>query len=387
MNFDRCAVYIHVPFCMSKCIYCDYNSITKHEFIDQYFKFLEKEIEMYIPEIGEKVISTIYFGGGTPSLVHPRYIEKIYKKITSVFNNDLKEITIEVNPETVTTDLMESYKNIGINRISVGIQSADNDVLKICGRLYNEKKLFESTEIIRNFFDNINFDFINGLPLENENTYIKNHEFIKYFKPEHVSYYNLDISYETKLKKMLRKKEIKLPDPYFVDLMLDKSNLFLKEIGYKHYEISSYAILDKESTHNLFYWQNFEYFGFGVSAGGYYNRSRYLNMKNISEYIKYVEKGKFPYDFKVKNLLFEDFKETLFMGLRLIKGLSIKDLKEKYGEKNIEKALFALEKDIGDLLKINENIFISEQGLNFSRKVFEYIACMEDFFYGDERKS
>lgn len=376
MNFRDIGIYVHVPFCSNKCFYCDYSSvITKNKNMGKnYFEALLKEIKLY--ENPDLMVKTIYIGGGTPSHVSFDYIEEIKEQLENTFDlSHLEEFTIEMNPEDVKDEILANYKKIGVNRISVGIQSLDNNILKMVNRQNDAKTAKNAVNKIKKYFDNYNLDFILGLPGETIKSVEKNLNFISEKNPPHVSYYIYDNNHESVLNRMIKNKKISLPNYEMVEDFADLIYDYFEKNDYKRYEISSWAIFNKESLHNKIYWQNLEYIGFGVSAGGYYNSSRYVNTKNFSYYIKQVSEGKKPYDYYKKNDKKEDLIETLFMGLRLIDGIPLKKIKDKYPE-YFDVVVNFLKKD--NFFIVDENVRLSKKGLDYSTSSFVKILELED---------
>ena len=376
MSSKNIGIYIHIPFCSNKCFYCDYASvITKNNsMVENYFKSLNKEIDLY--DLKNKSIKTIYIGGGTPSYVEFEYIKNIIEKISQKFDiSGLKEFTIEMNPENVEDNLLRKYKELGINRISLGAQSTNNKILKTVNRNNNEEILIKAINKVSKFFENYNCDFILGLPGENRLTVENNLDFITKYKPPHVSYYIYDNNHESVLNRMIKHKKIIMPQHEKVEEYADLIYDYFEKNGYKRYEISSWAIFDKESLHNKIYWENSEYIGFGVSAGGYYNSTRYVNTKNFSYYIEKIQNYEKPYEyFKINNKK-ENLIESFFMGLRLMKGIPLLKIKNDYPE-YLEKILIFLKND--DLFEIDDNIKLSRKGIDYSSRAFEKILEMGD---------
>ncbi|BBE31964.1 coproporphyrinogen III oxidase [Tepiditoga spiralis] len=366
---QNCSIYIHIPFCKSKCYYCDYNSIVNTNYFEQYFKALNNEIELY--KNNNFLIKTIYIGGGTPSFVDSKYIKNIFYKINEIFNMDLKEFTIEVNPESVEELKLIDYKEIGINRISMGIQSSSNKILKTVNRIHTLEKARKSYYTLKKYFKNINLDFILGLPFETEKTIINNLNLIKELNPQHISYYLFDSSHETPLMKKIEKKELTLPNSEFLEDMLDIIYIDLKKMNYNRYEISSWSKDNNFSIHNKVYWKNENYIGFGVSAGSHISKKRYVNTDSILKYINSLNKNKMEYEYYHKNDEKKDFIETIFMGLRLLEGISIKTLKERYSEKLVINFINKLTAIQSELISIDETLKLTEKGLNLSNRVFE----------------
>ncbi|PLV56195.1 radical SAM family heme chaperone HemW [Thermotoga sp. SG1] len=373
----RLAVYVHIPFCKRKCVYCDFYSLVSEDF-EEYLSLVFEEIELYRDVLEESEIETVYFGGGTPSLVPPSFLEKILEKLEKVSKKfSPHEITIEVNPESVDREKLRSYRKMGIDRISLGVQSCDDEVLKRCGRLYDEKMIKEKAELVLEEFDNVNFDFILGLPGETDETMRKNLHFLEKFTPQHVSLYFLEVDENTTLHSLLKKNLLTLPDSEEVERRHDAFVEFLKSGGFSRYEISNFAKPGKESKHNLFYWRNHDYLGFGPSAGGHFGRFRYTNVSDLPMYTKMVKEKVFPYDYQHENTEEEEALETLFMGLRTKEGVELK---------RVEKLMFLvkkLQKEYACYVKVKDGkIFLSEKGMDLSKKIFEDLIE----WYGEAEK-
>lgn len=376
LNSKEVGIYVHIPFCKNKCYYCDYSSlITKNnKMIEKYFKALFKEIDLYDYKINK--VKTIYIGGGTPSLISFNRIEEIVKLLKEKFDlSELKEFTIEMNPENVNKDLLKKYKDIGINRISLGVQNLNNDILNLVNRKSNENIIEKAVKDIKDLFDNYNLDFILGLPGENLDSIKSNIEFIKKFNPPHISYYIYDNNHESILNRMIKNKKITMPLRENIEEFADMIYDYFEKNGYKRYEISSWAIFDKESLHNKIYWENSEYIGFGVSAGGYYNSIRYVNTKNFSYYIQKINNNEKPYDYLKENTHKDNFIETLFMGFRLIEGIPLKKIKTYFPD-YFEIAMKFFEKE--DYFEIDNSVKLSKKGIDYSSISFEKIFELEE---------
>ncbi len=308
-------VYVHVPFCVKKCLYCDFVSSTDSSLIEGYFEALTYDINSFRSLLDGRSIRTVYFGGGTPSLVNPTYLYRVLK-IFEKFGFDPVEITVELNPESTTRDKLALYKYIGVNRVSLGVQAFDDDVLKLSGRPHGTLKILKALEDISALFENFNIDFIVGLPGYDEGVVEKNLTLVDRFRPSHVSVYTLELHESTPIYRMYVSGKLDLPKNT-MDLFFKMSE-GLKGMDYERYEISNFARENMYSVHNLSYWYSMNYLGFGVSAGGYIDSWRYVKIPSITEYIK--DPGKLSYD-KV-NTPCEDSKEILFMGLRLVEGIS-----------------------------------------------------------------
>ena len=370
-NSDIC-VYIHIPFCKSKCLYCDFVSYINFPHIEEYFEAVLKELEMYSHLLNSRGVKTVYFGGGTPNFVPERYIEKILKKLeklSSVY--EPVEITLEMNPDSVTIQKVLHYLEMGINRISLGVQAFDDTVLETVKRPHGTKEIDRSLSILMTYFENVNIDFILGLPMETDKTIERDMRLLETYTPSHVSLYLLDVDEETPLRRLIDKGVLKLPSEEEIARRHTRFLKFLEEKGYLRYEISNFAREGKECIHNLSYWRNEEYLGIGVSSGGHIGRLRYVNVSDISEYMKMVNKGIVPYGYKRVNDDDEEFVETIFMSLRLREGVYKEEIIKKFGDKRY-RALQEFAERFREHFNVHsDRISLSEMGFDLSRYVFE----------------
>ena len=293
-------IYIHIPFCKQKCKYCDFVSFDCEENrIEDYFYCLLQEIEGKAEELKEtQIIDTIYIGGGTPSIVHAEYIERIVKTICKNYNVcENAEITIEVNPGTVNKEKLERYFSIGINRLSIGLQSTNNELLKMLGRIHTYKE-FESTyRMARDIgFKNINVDLMIGLPRQTLEDVEESLEKIIEKNPEHISVYSLIVEENTRMFDLIENGTFTLPNEELERKMYRKVKEILEQHEFKHYEISNFSKEGYESKHNMNCWNQHSYLGFGVAAHSYFNGMRYSNIDNIKQYIENYENGEAVYN-------------------------------------------------------------------------------------------
>lgn len=373
-------IYIHIPFCKKKCNYCDFISFqNKNEYIEQYISCLKKEIEksIKIENIEEIIVKTIYIGGGTPSYISSNYIVDLIKEIKKKYKIiDNAEITIEVNPGTVTRSKLEDYYNIGINRLSIGLQSDNYDILKKIKRIHTYSEFLETYELARDIgFKNINIDLMLGLPNQTieilENTVNK----IIKLKPEHISIYSLIIEEGTKLEEQIKNEEIKLPDENTERIMYHLVNEILKQNNYIQYEISNYSKPNFNSKHNLDCWNQKEYIGFGVASHSYINMERFSNTENLEEYIKNIKNEQIQNNYTINEVQNKttQMKEYMMLGLRKMQGISISEFKQKFNENPIYLYRIELNKLIEkELIEIDfDNIKLTKKGLDFANLVWE----------------
>ena len=374
----KIGVYIHIPFCKQKCYYCDFISYAnKEQYFDKYIQVLIAEMS-YFFDNNDVEIETIYIGGGTPSIIDAKYIEKIMTKLQE--KNALitaKEITLEVNPGTVTEEKLKIYKKVGINRLSIGLQSTDNNILKTIGRIHSYEDFLNTYKLARNQgFDNINVDLMIGLPNQKILDIKNSLEKITELKPKHISVYSLIVEENTPIEKMLNIGKLELPNEELERNMYWYVKNFLELNGYKHYEISNFAKEGYESKHNLDCWNQKEYIGFGVAAHSYIADVRFGNTDSIEEYLKNCENGEFEKNRiidEVEKDVFSREQEFMLIGLRKIDGVSIQDFKNKFGENPIFVFKDELSKlvDEGLIVVDFDKIRLTNKGLDLANLVWE----------------
>ena len=377
---NEIGIYIHIPFCISKCFYCDFTSYANREnMIEKYIYALCNEILAKAEILSEYKVTTIYIGGGTPSYIDSKYIKQIFDTLMLVINKeDVKEITIEVNPNSVDEEKMRSYKEIGINRISIGLQSTYDTILKKIGRAHNLKDFEETLELANKVgFKNISVDLIYPLPDLDLEKFKESVEYVINLKDKnvkHISIYNLEVHENTKLAFLLKEGYVTLVDEDTEYEMYEYLRKRFEE-EYHRYEISNYAIDGYESKHNLRYWNQELYLGFGCGASSFFSGTRYSNIKNIEKYIENIETGNSIIDkenYEELDLL-ALMKEYVMLSLRKIEGLDKKKFKAKY-KKDIEE-IFAEEiKELTDDKLIEEKqdkILLTKRGLEVANLVWE----------------
>ncbi len=278
-------VYIHVPFCVKRCLYCDFVSTTRLDLVEGYLRALKEDLRLSGYLQGRE-IRTVYFGGGTPSIVPQSFIGEILEEIDRIGHLNPVEVTLEANPESLNGEKIREYASMGFNRISLGVQAFDDGVLRKAGRSHDVEDVERSLGLILEHFENVNVDFIIGLPGYTMETVRRNLKLVKRYRPKHVSVYKLELDEGTPLWKMVRSSRLKLPEDEEVDSMLDFMMRGLEDMGYGRYEISNFSLKGFESVHNMSYWRNLDYAGFGVSAGGHLGRFRYVRTLNMREYLK-----------------------------------------------------------------------------------------------------
>ncbi len=327
-------IYIHIPFCESKCGYCDFYSITDLKYQNEFLVSLENEITIYADEYKNgQIFDTIYIGGGTPSILSTEQIVRILNLLNENFKitNDA-EITIEINPGTVDQSKLYAIRNAGINRLSIGVQSFQENDLQFLERIHNVNQSLKSVKLAKDIgFENISIDLIYALPGQTLQNWESSLKRAIELNPEHISAYNLTIEKGTPFNDFKNKSRLKTLSESQENDFFNCTDSMLTGAGYKHYEISSFARDEKYiSKHNYKYWQHNHYLGFGPSAHSFWNNQRWGNKRSVENYISQLNKNEKPIEFceflSAKDLEFEH----VFLSLRTYNGLNLKGFKNRF---------------------------------------------------------
>lgn len=372
---EKIGIYIHIPFCIRKCHYCDFISYPKSkDRIAEYIEYLLLEMELYKNILKDYTISTIFIGGGTPSCIDEKHIAKILYYIYKNYNTSyLEEITIEANPGTLSEKKLKSYKAFGINRISLGVQSFDDKILKSIGRVHTSMDFYRDYEIIRKLgFDNVNVDLIFGLPSQTIHqceTTLK--ELIK-LDVEHISYYSLILEEGTLMKRWYEEGKIELPDEDRERYMYHRGVKLLRENGYEHYEISNFSKKGYRCKHNLIYWQLNPYIGFGLAAHSNLENRRFWNYESFEKYYGSLKRHKPPIAGEEIIEREMEIAEYVIMGLRLIEGIDKRKFYETFNVSvdEIYKDVFKKYEDRGLIYMDKNCIRFTPLGLDLTNIVY-----------------
>lgn len=390
------AIYVHIPFCKQKCHYCDFNSYPGMESLfDAYVSALIKEIDIRVngadvvakgvateensakaANSASRRIQSVYFGGGTPVLIGPDRMAHLIDRIKDGFDVDSDaEITIEANPEAISFEAMRQLKDAGVNRVSIGFQSLDEECLRVLGRKHTASKAIASfLETRQAGFDNVNIDLIFGVPSQSLANWALNLEQVAALNPEHISCYALSIEEKTPLEKMIDAGEVESPDEEIQADMMMYTRESLMDSDYEHYEVSNYAKPGKVCRHNLAYWNNDDYLGLGAGAHSKINGVRYANIGNPKAYIEAVESGDSSAFIETENVLSveEQLGDAIFLGLRKISGIDINEFKKRYGCDILKVYASEIEELVRDgLLIVNDGtIRLSSNGILLGNEVF-----------------
>lgn len=371
-NITMAGIYLHIPFCKKRCIYCDFYSTTSINYKDEYIECLKKEIVLKKKYITDKKIETIYFGGGTPSQLSPQDIESIIQHIYQTYDvADNPEITIEANPDDLKENFVLNLSKTHVNRISIGIQTFNDERLKFLNRRHNSDEAIEAVKMCQNYkFENISIDLIYGFPNEKLNDWEKDIETAISLNVPHISAYHLIYEEGTPIYKMLQKHEFEEIDE---DTSLNQFRLLIKKLndaGYIHYEISNFCKKDKHSRHNTSYWTNKEYIGCGPSAHSYNTKKRFWNISNLYKYIEKVNNNE--EFFETEDLdTYTLYNEYVLTSLRTIWGANPYYIKEHFGERLYNYFIKNSEKHMKnkDMENHNNNIRISNEGIFISDSI------------------
>lgn len=368
-------LYIHIPFCVKKCKYCDFNSFKLN--VDEkrkYLNSLKKEMELYKENFEDKIIDSIFIGGGTPSILNETEIKILFENVKNNFQiKDSAEITMECNPGTLTLNKLKTMKECGVNRLSIGLQAVQNNHLEYIGRVHTyeefEKNYYQAKEV---GFKNINIDLMYALPNQSKEDWFESLKKVVNLNPTHISAYSLILEENTELFNMYENDEFKLLDEDTDIQMYEYTINYLKSNGYEQYEISNYAKKGFECKHNILYWKCEDYIGLGVSSSGFINETRYNNLCDLDKYEKMIYSGKNPIEWKEKLSIKDEIEEKIFLGLRMNDGIKFKDFYEKYNfnfEEEYKNEIDKLEK-IKLIETTDEGIKLTQKGREISNSVF-----------------
>lgn len=364
MESKEIGLYVHIPFCKQKCYYCDFISFAnRKDLIKEYIEKIKQEI--IEAKLEQYKISTIYIGGGTPSYIESKQIVDVLKTVGQLGI----ENTIEVNPGTVTEEKLQDYFDAGINRLSIGLQSTEDKLLKEIGRIHSFEQFLETYNLARRVgLKNINVDLMIGLPNQTIEDVEKTLKQILKLEPEHISVYSLILEEGTKLEELVNSNKLSLPSEDIERKMYWTVKNTLEKANYKHYEISNFAKPGYESKHNTDCWNQKEYIGIGLAAHSYMDKTRYSNEEELSKYLKNNE-----ITIHEKQDEKSQMSEYMLLGLRKIEGVNIQAFKNKF----IENPIYIYREELNNLVKnklieIDTNyIKLTKKGIDLANLVWE----------------
>lgn len=369
-------IYLHIPFCVKKCDYCDFASFANTGALDAYVEALLREIEL-TARAGDypAAFDTVFFGGGTPSLLSGEQMRRIMESLYAHFPvQGNAECSMECNPGTTSRENLKTYFDAGINRISIGLQSSNDSLLKNIGRIHTFAQFQETLRWARAAgFDNINADVMHGLPGQTLDQYIKTLKTVCDLELQHISSYALTLEEHTPLARRVKSGEIKLPDPDFVADMQDAGINYLESRGYRRYEISNFAREGRECRHNLNYWQNGEYLGLGLAAHSAIRQrvwTRFANVDTLEEYMRLLVRGKRPVGETIRLESGEEMFESIMLGFRLTRGIDRAAFRARFGLDLVEafpRAMASL-RTRGWVVETEEAVALNRRGLDLQNE-------------------
>lgn len=378
-------LYIHIPFCRQKCFYCDFPSFAGREKkIDKYLQALEQEFALLRQRLYPKdnvrdteskfAPRTIYIGGGTPTALNAPQLEKLLEIVQKyVVVAKAEEFTVEMNPGTVDREKLLLLQQAGVNRLSVGVQSFDDNCLQKIGRIHTAQEAADTIELAHNLgFDNISLDLIYGLPQQDREILTQSVERALTLPVQHISIYGLQLEEGTAFQRMADMGKLQLPTDELVETMHDYIVEKLPETGYQRYEISNYALPGYESKHNLSYWQDVDYLGLGSGAHSYWQGTRYENPRGIDDYISALEAGRLPANVEEQVDRQAHMEEYCFLGLRTAAGIDKNLFQQKFGVDLFTVYGRTIEKLVAqDLLQHTaRGIALTPLGMKYGNQVF-----------------
>lgn len=334
---DCVGVYVHFPFCVQKCLYCDFVSYSRstgmHALIPEYVEALREEIRLRAHSTGPLPVGSVFFGGGTPTLVPPTLLIAVLEAVRRNYSvSPCAEITVEANPGTVSSASLRQLKQGGFNRVSLGVQSFDDVVLRRLGRIHTSAQAAQAFSLAREAgFSNINLDLMFAVPGQSLASWVQTLRTACQLGPEHVSAYSLIIEDETPFARWFEQGLLDVPSEDESADMMEKAADILAEGGLLRYEISNYAKPGYESIHNQVYWENRPYIGFGAAAHSYWQRERSSNTDSIPHYIDSIRAGRRPVEFSERLDLRGQMGETVVLGLRLLRGVDLGRFRRRFG--------------------------------------------------------
>ncbi|ELC8340837.1 radical SAM family heme chaperone HemW [Clostridium perfringens] len=370
---DKISLYIHIPFCAQKCLYCDFPSFARKDHLRKaYIEALNKEIISLREKHNNLEINTIFIGGGTPSVLEADELECLLKEVAKLNMAKDIEYSMECNPGNLTEEKLEVMKKYGVNRISMGLQAKQDNLLKGLGRIHNYKTFKENFLLAKKVgFNNINVDLMFGLPNQRLNEWEETLREIISLEPAHISAYSLIIEEGTAFYNLYENDKLKLPTEEEERKMYHLAKKILEENGFNQYEISNYAKERKECRHNLAYWNMDNWIGVGSAAASYINGKRIKNISSVEEYINSInEKGEAVEEI-INNSKNDNIEEFMFMGLRKINGIDENEFKKRFSMNINDVYGEILNKYIDEGLLIRESgrIFLSEKGIEISNVI------------------
>lgn len=367
---DKVSLYIHIPFCAQKCLYCDFPSFARKDHLRrEYIDALNKEIINFREEHNNLEISTIFIGGGTPSVLEANELQTLLSEIAKLNLSNNVEFSMECNPGNLTEEKLKVMKKYGVNRISMGLQAKQDNLLKGLGRIHNYETFKENFLLAKKVgFDNINVDLMFGLPNQKVNEWEDTLREIISLEPAHISAYSLIIEEGTAFYNLYENDKLKLPSEEEERKMYHLAKTILEKNGFKQYEISNYAKKGMECRHNLAYWNMDNWIGLGSAAASYVNGKRIKNLSSVEEYIKAMNEEEEAIEEAIINSKNDDMEEFMFMGLRKINGIRENEFEKRFNMNinDVYGEIISKYEEEKLLIRNSGMIYLSEKGVELS---------------------
>lgn len=364
-------IYVHIPFCKKKCRYCNFCSTVPGD-VERYLRALKKEITDFCAEHAEaadRTVESVYFGGGTPSVLEGEQLGEILDVIRKNFRTENAEITAEGNPESLTCQKLKVWRDAGVNRVSIGVQSLDDETLAAIGRLHDKATALKAVRSAADILENVSADLIAGLPYQTPEK-IKNDVLsLANCGIKHLSCYGLKVEEGTPLFGDVQSKRVNLPDDDLAADIFDAAHDTLLGLGFSRYEVSNFALPDHSCAHNIGYWKRVDYVGFGLSAHSLLDGKRYANFSAFDKYYQAAESGKQPVETQLE-LTFEDkVFETIMLSFRLCEGLSFSSFDEEFGFSFLERYASQLTKHAAFFDVSGDRISLNRRGMEIMNTI------------------
>lgn len=379
----KVSAYIHIPFCEHICYYCDFNKVfLEGQPVNEYVETLLEEMRIMMEKYPVADLETLYVGGGTPTSLSANQLDRLLAGAREILPfKEGKEFTVEANPGDLTREKLQVMKNYGVNRLSMGVQTFDNKLLKKIGRKHTAEDVYQTMSFLdAENFNNVSIDLIYALPGQTLEGYRQTLEQALALDLPHYSLYSLILENKTMFMNWVRQGRLELPDQETETRMFEETIEAMEKHGRHQYEISNFGLTGHESQHNLMYWNNDHYFGFGAGASGYLGNNRYRNKGPIQHYLRPLRQGELPILEKEELSKKNQIEEEMFLGLRKKMGISKKHFRTRYQcsiESLYSTVLIELEKE-GLLVNDDERIYLTPKGIFLGNNVFER------FLLGDE---
>ena len=365
-------IYIHIPFCATKCMYCDFYSVADREdAIPKFVKAIIWEIENCPIDVSEWEFDTIFFGGGTPSLLEAKYLDSIFSSLSKKYDiSNIKEFTIEANPGEAPKERLIDFNSIGINRVSIGVQTFQPELLKFLTRLHNRDQIFTTYDNVRSAgFENVNCDLIYSIPNQTWNMWEEDLKTLIKMNPEHISAYTLTVEKGTDLFSLVNNNEISMPGQNQEGDWFVKTHDLLSNNGYQAYEVSNFSKFGYECKHNLHYWNIEPYLAFGPSAHGFDGSNRWNNIRSIDQYLDRINSGESPVSKNERLKLTDYLNELIGFGLRMREGIDISMIPKEHQDEFNDKITLTKKRYPGCFQNVNPIISLTNRGMLFSDKI------------------